>query len=243
MSNQDFMAPINVKSAVQIVVDRLTQGIIDGQLRPGEKIPTEPELAASFGVGRNTVREAVRILIAYGVLEIRRPDGTFVCESFQPQGINPLLYSLILTKEDSYRELIGLRKSVETGIMVVLMEQGISEAQLERLKQLAAEIERTVKAVPYSIDAIAQSDINFHQEIAAATGNRLIVSLNEMLTKLTLGSRLETIRQVMAGDDKEYLIFTHYDLLAKITGSDFHALCESIQNSYFYWKDVNKSMH
>ena len=74
---------------VQIVIDRISGAIIDGELRPGDKIPTEPELSAMFNVGRNTVREAIRILVAYGVLEIRRAEGTFVCDGFSPQIINP----------------------------------------------------------------------------------------------------------------------------------------------------------
>ena len=99
MTASDFMKPIRMKSASDIVVERLTEAIIDGQINPGDKIPTEPELASSFCVGRNTVREAVRTLVAYGILEIRRPEGTFVCRTFKPQTINPLIYSMILQKK------------------------------------------------------------------------------------------------------------------------------------------------
>ena len=75
-----YLAPINSKSMVQIVIDRITGAIIDGELKPGDQIPTEPELSSLFNVGRNTVREAIRILVAYGVLEIRRAEGTFICD-------------------------------------------------------------------------------------------------------------------------------------------------------------------
>ena len=73
---------INNKSMVQQVIDRLTQAILDKQLRPGDKIPTETELAESLGIGRSTVREAIKILVYIGVLEIKRAEGTYVCEGF-----------------------------------------------------------------------------------------------------------------------------------------------------------------
>ena len=90
MDEKDFMKPIGNKSITQCIVDRLTQAIIDGELQPGDRIPTESELAQSLNVGRNTVREAIRVLVAYGVLEIRRPSGTFVCDTFKPVVFSPM---------------------------------------------------------------------------------------------------------------------------------------------------------
>ena len=60
-----YLAPVSSKSVVQIIIDRLTGAIIEGELKPGDKIPTEPELAEELQVGRNSVREAIRILVAY----------------------------------------------------------------------------------------------------------------------------------------------------------------------------------
>ena len=54
---------IKNKSVVQTVVDSITKAIIAGELKPGDKIPTELELAESFGVGRNSIREAIKILV------------------------------------------------------------------------------------------------------------------------------------------------------------------------------------
>ena len=240
MAKKDYLAQVKVKYAVQIVVDRITQGIIDGQLVPGQRIPTETELSESFGVGRNTVREAVRTLVAYGVLEIRRPDGTFVCDSFQPQGINPLLYNLILDKEDSYDELIGLRDVIETGTMLQLMQRGLDEEQKAELKTLVEDIERAVSARPVSVDSIVAADFAFHDALARATGNRLIVSMNDMVSKLSYGSRVKVIEERMRQDNGQYLVDTHYDLLEKVTGDDLSAMTGSIKRSYYYWKDIHK---
>ncbi len=237
---RSYLSQVTVKSAVQTVVDRLTQGIINGQLMPGDRIPTENELAENFGVGRNTVREAVRTLIAYGILEIRRPEGTFVCDTFKPSGINPMLYSLILQKESSYAELIGLRKVIETGTMLLLMEQGFTQEQYDDLLHHAQSIERAVNAVPVSIEDIVREDFAFHDAIAKATGNSLIILVNDMVAKLSYGSRVKTIEERMEHGNGKYLIDTHYDLLEKIMKKDMAAMYSSLKDSYYYWKDINR---
>ena len=243
MSAQTFMTPIKVKSAVDIVIDRLTQAIIDGTLKPGNRIPTEPELAESFQVGRNTVREAVRILVAYGILEIRRPEGTFVCDSFKPEGLNPMLYSLLLQKEDSYNDLVGLRECIESGIMLLLIQQGISSERVVELRNHAENIERAINAAPISYDQICEADIAFHDAIAKATNNRLLVMVNAMVAKLSVGSRIKTIKSLVeqGEEGKTYLIQTHYDLIDKIIKGDFSEMCNSVHSSYRYWANINNS--
>ena len=73
---------IKSESVVQQIIDSLVDAMIRKELRPGDQIPTEMELAEKLGVGRNSVREAIKILVYFGVLEIRRAEGTYVCEGF-----------------------------------------------------------------------------------------------------------------------------------------------------------------
>ena len=70
--------PVGGQSVVNKIVDNITNAIINGELNPGDKIPTEAELSESMGVGRNSVREAIKVLEAYGVVHIKRAEGTFV---------------------------------------------------------------------------------------------------------------------------------------------------------------------
>ena len=81
----------SVPSAVQQTINYLTGAIMRREYTPGSKIPTENDLADLVGVSRNTVREAVKILVFMGVLEIRRPEGTFVCSGFSNSLIDPML--------------------------------------------------------------------------------------------------------------------------------------------------------
>ena len=87
--NISYLKKLNNESVVQRVINCLTDAMINKELRPGDKIPTELELSETLGVGRNSIREAIKILVYLGVLEIRRAEGTFVCEGFTESMIDP----------------------------------------------------------------------------------------------------------------------------------------------------------
>ena len=148
------MTPIKNESLVQRIINKITDSIIAGELKPGDKLPTEMELIAAFQVSRNTVREAIRTLIAYGVVEIRRPEGTFVCDGFSNKMINPLLYRIILQKEDSYKDLLGLRQIIESGIYRLILAQGLSDEEVEQLESINAELETKLRREDYDIEDI-----------------------------------------------------------------------------------------
>lgn len=233
-----YLAPINSKSMVQIVIDRITGAIIEGELKPGDQIPTEPELSALFNVGRNTVREAVRILVAYGVLQIRRAEGTFVCDKFSPSMINPAIYQVILQKESRYEELIGLRKIIENGIMQLLIEMDVPKKTWDRIEQKCDALVAILQEEQPDIEKAADADIAFHEEIAKATNNSLVLVVHDVVVQLTRQSRYHTIEEVVAKGKKQYLIDTHKNLVEKLQGKDVNAIYKAITDSYFYWKDI-----
>ncbi|HEY8971874.1 MAG TPA: GntR family transcriptional regulator, partial [Puia sp.] len=78
-SSDDMMkAQLQRHSLADAVVSRLQQQLSLGEYQPGEKLPSEPELMEQFGVGRSTIREAIRILANLGLLSVRQGSGTFV---------------------------------------------------------------------------------------------------------------------------------------------------------------------
>ena len=91
-------------SVVDSVKDWITDQLICGNMSPGDKLPTENELCAHLGASRNSVREAIKQLEAYGVLYIKRAEGTFVSSSFDVKMLSPVLYSLIL-QENSWQDV------------------------------------------------------------------------------------------------------------------------------------------
>lgn len=118
----DSREKIPGKSVVDQVADGIISRIIDGSLHPGDKLPTEMELCRQFGAGRNSVREAVKKLQAYGILYIKRADGTFVSESYNQKMLDPMLYSIILQK-NSWRDFVKLRSVIDIGTLNLVIQR------------------------------------------------------------------------------------------------------------------------
>ena len=95
----------NISSEIAEIITNL---ILTGELNPGDKLPTELEFTQQLGVGRNSLREAIKMLTFIGILEIRRGEGTFVRKELSSPIINPLLMSLIF-EEKTAEELVELR--------------------------------------------------------------------------------------------------------------------------------------
>lgn len=236
--SKKYLTPVSTKSMVQAVIDKITGAIIEGELKPGDQIPTETELSELFDVGRNTVREAIRVLVAYGVLEIRRAEGTFVCSGLSPQVINPMIYQIILSKENKFDELTELRKIIENGIMQIYIEREFSEDVWKRIERKCDNfVEELEKETP-DIQKIADADIDFHEAIAKALNNSMAMIVYDVVVELTRESRYQTVKRVLENGDKQYLIDTHRNLLDKLKGDDIKALYDAIDAVYFYWKDI-----
>ena len=122
-----YLRNLKSESVVQQVINCLTDGMVSGELKPGDKLPTEPELAATFGVARTSVREATKILTYLGVLESRRAEGTFVCSGFTESMIDPMVYGIILGRGDDFDSLMELRELIEAGIMRLAVRKATDE--------------------------------------------------------------------------------------------------------------------
>lgn len=109
--NTELLTTLSRNNISTIVIKRITDAIVEGRLKPGDKIPTEQEFAQQLGVGRNVIREAIKVLEAFGVVEIRRSEGTFVSKGYNQNILNPLLYGLILTSRTK-EDLLAFRISL-----------------------------------------------------------------------------------------------------------------------------------
>lgn len=233
----DMMTPIGNESVVQQVINKITDAIISGELRPGDKLPTEMEMISAMHVSRNSLRSAIQTLRSYGVLEVRRPEGTFVCDSCGPQLLNPMLYGILLQKENAARDLMGLRQIIDMGISKLVINQGLTEEEEANLEACQALYGKLLHADPPDIHAISEADLEFHRAVAAASHNSLAVMLNDFLLNLSSESRYRTIQKVFEEKDAGYLEKSHrmhLDALEKKPGVDIE---EALDFSYYYWKN------
>lgn len=118
----------------EVLVGRITDSILSGELKPGDKLPTEEMFAQRIGVGRNSVHEAIKILEAFGVVEIRRADGTYVSDRFQGSMLHPMLYGVVLSSRhqgDTAEFKVRVQEMIVMKIMELGCERGLEAFRIK----------------------------------------------------------------------------------------------------------------
>lgn len=159
---------INKKSLGAQTEDELMKYILQEPIKTGEKIPNEFELAEKFGVGRSTIREAVKGLVSRGILEVRRGSGTYVINT-NPLENDPLGFGKIEDKYELALELFEVRLMIEPEIAALACKNA-SEEDLIHLKKLCDETEELYLGGHNHI----QKDIEFHTYIARCSKNQVV---------------------------------------------------------------------
>ena len=225
-------------NAVQQIIDAFTRQLVQGNLRPGDQIPTEVELSEKFGVARNTTREAIKILVAMGVLEIRRPVGTFVCEGFTEPMISPLLYGIILGRGNSYDELMDLREIMETGTMLTVIRNA-SDEEIAALSAPLGALGEACRRPEPSIEEVFSRDDAFHETMMALAHNSMVERIAATVRTMTHDMRHESVELMLKEGRAEELYQAHEKLYRILCDRDVAAVYEQIRSTYFV-PDENK---
>ena len=165
------------KTLAEQVADGIMNLIQETPYKAGDKLPTEKELCESTGAGRNTVREALKILASRNVLEIRQGAGTFVSEK---QGIpdDPLGFSMVNDHVKLTRELLQVRIMLEPQI-AALAAQCAKEHEIKELEEILEEMEAAMK----KREDYSELDTKFHTKIAQCTHNIVMENLLPVIGK------------------------------------------------------------
>lgn len=233
LSKPPFLQKINHSSVVQQVIDALTNAMISRQLRPGDKIPTELELAESLGVGRMSIREAVKVLVYFGVLEIRRPEGTFVCEGFSTAMLDPMLYGIILDTGESMNSLKELREMIEVGIIKMAMQKA-TEADLKALWGYYESFSAAVAANPVDVRAVFDADNDFHEFLSSIAKNPMIGKINSLVRLLTHDLRYRTVTNMLSIGKGKTLLEAHKYICEAVCNKDVTDIDMIVREGYFY---------
>ena len=163
--------------------------IVGGQLKPGTELPPERQLAQQLGVSRFSLREALRVAQAKGLIEImrgRRPRVAKPTISAASEAI-----SLILKRnENTFVELVEARQILECQIAKLAASRATNE-QISRMRESIKQIEQD----PDNIVLCAEKDLEFHEILTEAAGNRVFQIMLEPLSELLKESRLKTIQK------------------------------------------------
>lgn len=167
------------------VTRRLLDYLLSGDIRPGERLPSERKLAEAFGIGRTILREALKSLTVLGLVEVRQGDGNYLRSTeseFLPKAIE---WGLLLGTKTT-RDLVEARKLLEVAI-VALAASRIDDDSLKVLEGKIVEMAEAKDSVTF-----VNADVAFHKTIAEATRNETLQQIvNNMLSLLHVwGSRV-----------------------------------------------------
>ncbi len=204
--------PVATKSLAEAVAEQLMTLIAKGHLKPGDRLPTEPEMMAQFGVGRSTLREAVKSLVVAGLLETRRSAGTFVSESYTDFLSQRLNWGMVFIKQE-LRHIIEVRCALEEQAAALAAEYA-TDAQKVHLAQLVAVIGEQGIAPEQAVE----NDIAFHIAIAEASNNPLLLNLLLSLRQILHGYIKSgyTRRGYASQVDAEEMVNMHRPILQAI---------------------------
>jgi GntR family transcriptional repressor for pyruvate dehydrogenase complex len=209
-------SPRKHRNLAQSVVAHISDGIRDGAIKPGDKLPTESEIMRILGVSRTVVREAISHMQAAGMVETRHGIGTFVLQPAPAHnlGIDP---NAVVTMRDVLA-ILELRISLETEAAGLAANRR-TDAQLQKLRAALDDFQANAKRGGETIAA----DMQFHLTIAQASDNRYFHDiLSHLGTNIIPRARLNSAR--LAHDDPaaylERVSREHEDIFNAIARQD-----------------------
>ncbi|HHY47731.1 MAG TPA: FadR family transcriptional regulator [Firmicutes bacterium] len=226
--------PIRKNRIYAEVIDRIKRLIVDGQLKPGDKLPSERELASALGVSRSTVREAVSVLASSGLVEVKPGLGMFIGSSGQDHAISPLSL-MLLVERDSSLELLELRKILEAEAAAMAAERAPSEV-IEMLEHAYAEMEADLNSGGSGEDA----DVKFHELVAKATMNMVMTKVMNSLNGLFRYSINQYRKKTFMHSNRPHqLLADHRAILDAIRSHDPEKAREAMRS---HFKSLEKSL-
>ncbi|MCZ2108762.1 MAG: FadR family transcriptional regulator [Dehalococcoidia bacterium] len=213
------------------VAGMMLETILSEKLSVGDRLPSERELGEQFGVSRTVIREAVRALVAKGVIEVRSGSGLRVA-AVEAAAVSEAMSLFIRSGSVDFEKVHEVRAWLETHI-AELAAQRVTEADIERLRTL----HRRMREESQDVEAAARDDLEFHRVLAAATGNEIYPLLMD-----SIGSALiEIRRQNLGSGAMSMTLDQHEAVLDRVAAHDSRGARQAMQDHLdavaAWWRD------
>jgi GntR family transcriptional regulator, transcriptional repressor for pyruvate dehydrogenase complex len=213
------------------IAERLVSLIAERKLRPGEKLPSERDLAAMMQVSRPSLREALRALDMMKIVEIRHGSGTYVA-SLKPERLVEHFDFIFSLDDSTFAQALDARAMVEPSLAAAAARNA-TEAELVAIADC---MERAAKSVHDPI-LFLEADLELHQLITAAVHNQIIVRFMDTLYRLGLASRMRTV--ALKGV-REQSLLDHQAIVDALLHRDPEGAASIMQE---HIHNISKSLH
>lgn len=204
------------------IVQQVEESILSGQLKSGDQLPAERDLAQRFGVSRTAVREAVKALREKGLVEAYSGRGTFVTNETTHTIRQSLDLMIRVNQQEGTAHLAELRRMLEPEI-AALAAPRIEDQLLGTMREAVAAMDRSL----HDPDAYVEADLDFHLALAEAAGNPLILSLLDSIVGLLREQRAR-IFKVDGGPERGQ--FHHKRILAAVEARNADAARQAMRD-------------
>ena len=206
------LKPIRPKKISEEIVDQIKQLIAKGELKPGDRIPSERDLAVMLGVSRPSVREAIMVLEAMGFLDSRQGGGTFVRALTEGSIMDPLAKLVEQRDPELLRALAEVRMGLESW-SAYLAAQRATEEDLADLRRLYAVMEKQAARGGWN----PEIDAEFHYAITAASHNSLQMHVLDSVHSLFNATIQVALMEFYQQQGHIQLLLTHHrEIMAAI---------------------------
>lgn len=211
-------------TVVNFVLERIKQAIVSGELKPGDLMPSEAELTASLGVGKTSIREAVKMLQAVGAVDIRQGHGTVIRREPGPDMLSPLVFQLLL-KDGTSADLLEFRQQFEPGWSLLAMQK----ATEEDIKRIEGTIDLMEKNIQMGVQT-ADDDLAFHRAILETTHNPYMITIGGTILELFRASIQRSMNEIPSVAARD-----HRAIFDAFKSKDAGKLLKAIEASYEGW--------
>jgi GntR family transcriptional repressor for pyruvate dehydrogenase complex len=214
-------SPVGRDRLYEEVVHQITPLILNGHLKPGDRLPSEDELAQQFNVSRTVVRESVRFLIAHGLVEVTPGRGTFVTTPSLETAIQNM--RLVLRVEiASLDDLVDTRRILEVPV-ARLAAMNATTASIDALS-CYLDLMRSSMETP---EDFVRHDTEFHHELARAAHNPILLILVQPII-MTMGVYRDAVSRVP--DMVSRALQMHQGILQAVIEKDGNAAAQAMHN-------------
>lgn len=175
MTKHDY-SEVSVGRLYEKIVEQIETRILDGDLKPGDRLPSERELGKQFGVSRTSIREAIRVLTLRGLVAVNHGRGTFVTDETSKAVRYSLNLLVQVGDKESFQNLIEIREILEP-VIASFAASRATEENLTVMREAIVIMDDSVEDPTGYIEA----DLDFHLALAEASQNPLILILLDLL--------------------------------------------------------------
>lgn len=226
--------PVLNKRVYQYIVDQIQQQIYNGELKKGDKLPSEKELTELLNVSRTSVREALRALEVTGLIESKQGEGNYISGSMEDSLLEPLK-AIFMLNQGTKKDLLELRALIEVKA-AELAATRITDEEADVLRGLLHDM------MSASLEShAAEMDLKLHYYIAEVTNNILIINILKIISSMMESFITNSRHKILENpNNSDMLMNSHDDIVQAIISRNPVRAKEAMSN---HMRMVEKIVH